>query len=249
MEGGIDDFDVVVFLDDLGVEGVLLDAREVDLVHILADDLDVLFAAGHLDVGDRLDFQHFLDDGLVVGGGELAAVAPVGLVAVVLLGIVGGGEHDAGVAVAVADGEAELGGGTHAVEEVDLVAVGSQHVGCDFGELAAVVAAVVADGSAELFLVGVDLADVVGETLGGHCHGVFVHAVGADAHDAAKAAGAELEVAVEALVELVGVGSHVEDGLLGGVVIGTVEPSLCVDFCTFVDVKGLDIHSHLFFYV
>ena len=45
------------------------------------------------------------------------------------------------------------------------------------------------------------LLDVVREALGGHAHRVLVHPVGAHAHDAAEAAGAEFQVAVEGVFQ------------------------------------------------
>ena len=42
---------------------------------------------------------------------------------------------------------------------------------------------------------------VVRQALGGHADGVFVHAVGANAHDAAQTARSEFQVAVEGIFE------------------------------------------------
>ena len=62
------------------------------------------------------------------------------------------------------------------------------------------------------------LLQVVREALRGGSHGVYVHAIGAHAHDAAQASGAELQVFVEGLDEvrrvvLVEQGLHLATGL------------------------------------
>ena len=243
----VDDFHVVVAADEVGVEGVLLHAVEVDLVQCLADGFNALLAAGHVDILEVFDFQHLVNHRRVVRGGQLAAVAPICLVAVILLGVVAGGEHHAGVAAVVAHGEAELRRGAHAVEEVDVEAVGGQHMGRDFGKLAAVVAAVVADGGAQLRLAGVAFAHIVGQPLRGHGHGVAVHAVGAHAHDAAQPAGAELQMAVEALVQLRGIVGHRLNGGLGFGVVVAVEPCLYVELCALVDVQCVEVHITVLF--
>ena len=111
-----------------------------------------------------------------------------------------GGDHDAGHCSLLADGIAHLGSGTDVVEDVHVDAVGGKDVRCDARELAAVVAAVVGDTDLEVVSLDV-LEDVVGESLRGHSDRVFVHAVGAYAHDAPEASGTELEVLVECILE------------------------------------------------
>ena len=99
------------------------------------------------------------------------------------------------------DREGKLRRGAEAVKQVYLYAVGGENVGDDFGELAGVVAHVVAHGDGNLRHVGESLFEVVGQALGGGTHGVYVHAVSARAHYAAQAACSEFEVAVESLDE------------------------------------------------
>ncbi len=170
----------------------------------------------------------------------MTAVVPIGLVAVVFLGVVRGGHHHAGVAFHFAHGKRKLRGGAEAVEDVDLDAVGRHHVGGDVGEGWTVVATVIRDGDTQVLLVGVHLLDVVGEALGGHGHGVDIHAVGAGTHDAAQSAGAELEVAVEALGQFVRVVvEHVLHALSRFFIVLLCEPR----FCSFDDFR---IHGVMF---
>ncbi len=214
----VDDLHVVAALHALGRERKLVDAVEVLLVEILAQHHDVLGVeprADHAHVGDAADL---LDDVAVVGGGHLGAVGPVGLVAVVLLGVVRGGDHHARVAFQLADGEAQLGGRAQRVEQVGGEAVRCEDVGHALGELARVVAAVVRHGHADGLAREV-LLEVFGQALRGGAHRVGVHAVRACAHDAAQTARTEFQILVEALDELFHIVIHQVFDLLPGLLV------------------------------
>ena len=228
VERSVDNLDVVALLDAFGVQHVLFDFLHESFVDLGADGDDAALAAVPFDIVERLDFLHFVDDAGVMWRHKLAAVVPVGFVAVVFLGVVRGGEHDARLAFEVADGEREFRGGAYVVEEIYRKAIGGKHVGCNLGELAAMVAAVVRDGGFQ-FLAGEAALDIVGKPLSGHADGVFVHAVGADAHDSAQAASAELEAAVKAFVEFFRVlGLHLADSSLCLFIVCSFEPSLYI---------------------
>ena len=203
---------------------------EVAFVHLCSHDFDGPLGLSRdgleADIRRVFNFGDFRHDVFVYGSGDLAAVAPEHLVAVVFLGVVAGGDHDAGRGLFEADAVAEFRRGTQALEQVHLDAVIGEDLGRYFCEQAGIVAAVVADAHAGLSLhMGLD---VVGEALGGHAHRVFVHAVGAGAHDAAQAAGAELQVAVEGVFQGNGIRVHqVFDLGLGLVIEVAGEPALC----------------------
>ena len=114
----------------------LSERRVVLLVDFLVDHnqgacLDGLLLGDGLYLGDRI---HLVDDALVVGLDDLGAVVPVGLVAVVLGRIVGGGYHYAGVAAQGSDGVGQFRGGTQTGEQVGLEAVGGEDAGGGLGE-------------------------------------------------------------------------------------------------------------------
>ena len=172
-------------LDGL-VEGLLaVVAHKADqaLLHALGKG-DILCAGE--DVG-LLDLA--VDDG---GGviGHLAAVGAVGLVAVVLGGVVGRRDHDAGVALIVAGGKAERRDRHERLVDAHMDAVGGEHFGRGFGEHIALDAAVVADGDRLAAALGLD---PVGQALGGLTHHIDVHAVCAGTDDAAQTCRAELQ--------------------------------------------------------
>ena len=137
------------------------------------------------------------------------------------------GDDDPALAAELADGEAHLGRGAQLLEEVDAYAVGREYAGGRLGEEAGVVAAVVADADG-LGALGERLVDVVGESLRGRAHGVYVHAVAADTHDAAQAPGPELQIVVERLDKLRRVLGVEHAPHLGArvLVVGRVQPSL-----------------------
>ncbi len=104
MHGRIDDVEVFLAQDDVLIDHGLLDCLQVVPVHFATDDFDELFVALELHVVD-LHFVHLVDDALVVRGEHLGAVFPIGLVAIVFLGIVAGGDVDACLAAELTDGE------------------------------------------------------------------------------------------------------------------------------------------------
>src|SRR6202012_1535494 len=202
-DGRINDRQVVLLGDDVGVDRLALRHFDEGFVDVLADAGDVLRSPAPLDFVQGLDLAYFDHDVLIVRGHQLAAVVPVGFIAIVLFGVVGCGNDDAAMAMEGADGEGKLGRGAKALEEKYLDAVGRHDVRRDLGELAAVVPAVVGDGHADL--AGYLLPEVIGIALGRHPDGVLVHPVGAGAHDAAQATRPEFQGLVEGVVELVGV--------------------------------------------
>ena len=222
MHGAVDDVEVLVTLDDVGVDAGFAHGHHVVIVHFATDEFHEVFVLLELHVFDG-HLVHLVDDALVVGREHLCAVAPVGLVAVVLLGIVAGRDVDAGHGTELTYGETDLGCRAQSFKEEGADAVGREDCGHGLGKEAAVVAAVVTHDDAELAApaAGIGFQDVVGKSLRGHADDVLVHAVGARAHDAAKASRAEFKAAVEALNELslVGVFHHAADGLLRLLVI------------------------------
>ena len=138
----------------------------------------------------------------------------------------------------------EFGGRTQCFEKVYMEAVCSQYVGSDFGKLTAVVAAVVAHGSLDGVGIGEAFLHIVGQALGGHGHGVFVHTVGAHTHNAAQTARTEFKITIEAFIQLIGIIHHVADSLFGFFIILAIQPCFSVLFCRSVNVQIVDIiHS------
>lgn len=158
---------------------------------------------------------------------HLGAVGEVTFEAVVVQGIVAGGDDHAGIGAGVADGEGELGGGARSLEEEGIAAVLDGDICAKLGELAGEMAGVM--GNAEFrpagpALGGEVILQVGDEALGGARDVEVIHRVGADARElgpaerlrraglgpgddfadgaAAQPASAEGERAEEAVVEL-----------------------------------------------
>ena len=152
--------------------------------------------------GKNVDLFQLLGNGVGVVGGQLGAVGPVDLVAVILLGIVAGGDVDARLAAVVPHGEAQLRGGAKGFENAHMDAVGGADLRGSPGKLHAVVAAVHADGNALVHGGGAFGADDIGKALGGPADDINVHLVQAHLHGAPQTGGAELQGAVEAALDL-----------------------------------------------
>ena len=136
-----------------------------------------------------------------------------------------GRHHHARDGFFLADGITHFGRRPQVVEQIDIDAVGGKHVRRNLGKLAAVVAAVVRDAYAQF--TAAMLFDVVGQSLGCHTHGVFVHPVGAYAHNAAQTARTEFQTAVEGILQTDGVFPlHPADFFFRLFVEVAVQPSL-----------------------
>ena len=197
------------YLDGIcGVEALLFHEREELLVDVLTDvgDQAVVHVIGK---GAGLDLEgiHLLnvpDDVVRFVVQHLAARGVEQLVAVVLLGIVAGSDHDAHVAAQLTHRERQEGRGRKLGYYVHLDPVGREHFRGRLCEFLGLDAAVVADdrrfhplcfhGAGYAFR---DLSDVV-----------YVEAIGTDAEDAPHAARTELEVFVESVLDRRGIVRH-----------------------------------------
>ena len=158
---------------------------------------------GHsLGAGEHVQLAHLGGHLLGMLGGQLGAVGPVDLIAVVLLGVVAGGDVDAGDAAILPHGEGQLRRGAQGLEQPHGDAVGGHDAGGLAGELLRVVPAVEADGDAPLGGLGPLLQDHLGEGLGGMADNVDVHPVQAHPHDAPQAGGAEGQLVEKAGLDL-----------------------------------------------
>ncbi len=183
------------------------DVGEELLVGLFAHDgdqarLDGLVIVHPLNGVEEIQLLHLLGDGGGVVGGQLGPVLPVDLVAVVLLGVVAGGDVHAGDAAVLPHGEGQLRGGAEGLKNPHRNAVARHDAGGLPGELLGVVAAVVAHGHAAL---GGRVAlgqDHFGKGLGGVADHVDVHLVQADAHGAPQTGGAELQGGEKAALDL-----------------------------------------------
>ena len=83
---------------------------------------------------------------------------------------------------------------------------------------------------AEVFAAGESLEDVVGKALCGHAYHIFVHTVGAGAHNTAETTCAKLEILIEGLNEvgLVSIIKHRLDGGFGFIIETGTQPGLCL---------------------
>ncbi len=159
--------------------------------------------------------------------GQLAAVGAVDLEAVILRGIMAGGDADANAAGKCAHRKAQGGHRLEAGVNVCFDTICRKDGGSFPGKAGAADSAVVADGSA---LGKGGSAQIVGNRLRGAADDVDVHAVGACAEDAAKTAGAEGQLAAEGIVDGMRVVRH--RGKLGAktcVQRGLGQPAVILD--------------------
>ena len=131
VQGSIDNFKLGVLLARLGAKPEREKVLKIQFVHFGSHGFNLAASqvGGELDLGRVCDFGNFFNYGLVDRRSDLAAVGPGYFVAVVLLGVVGSGDHDSGHSSLEAHCVAHFGCGTDVVEYEDVDAVGRQHLG------------------------------------------------------------------------------------------------------------------------
>ena len=145
VQGSVDYLELsAVSLGQFGTEPQRQKVAEIQFVDVGAHGLDLAAAKASLELHLRgvLDLSHFRYDFFVHGGSDLTSVGPGYLVAVILLGVVRGGDHDAGDGALEAYRVAHFRRGTDIVEDEHMDAVGRQHLCRDAGEHLAVVSGV-----------------------------------------------------------------------------------------------------------
>ena len=193
---------------DPGADGAgfnrIVQSVDAVIAHILDDSLFKPLGKGHrFGAGQNVGLLDFRIDH--VGGlvGHLAAVGAISLITVILGGIVGSGNHNAGIAVIIAGRKAQRGNRHQSLIDADLHAVGSQNLSGGAGKHIRFNPAVIADRNRLGAALGLD---PVGKALGRLADHIHIHPVGAGADDAAQTGGAKFE-------------RHSETVLNGGVVI------------------------------
>ena len=104
VHGGVDDVEVLLTVDDVLVDEGFVYGGHVVEVHLTTDNLDEVPVGFELHVLDG-HLVHFFDDAGVMGGKYLCTVLPIGLVTVVFLGVVAGGDVYTGLGTQLADGK------------------------------------------------------------------------------------------------------------------------------------------------
>ena len=161
------------------------------------------FVKGHaLDTGENVDLLQLRGDGGGVMGRQLRAVLPIDLVAVILLGVVAGGDVDARLTAILPHGKAQLRRGPQGLEDPHMDAVGGAYLRRGPGKFHGMVAAVHADGHAAPLRVPALGADDIGKPLGGPADDVHVHLVQPHLHGAPQSGGTELQRTVKPALDL-----------------------------------------------
>ena len=236
MQRSVDNLQVGVPCASLRAQSERKNVAQVAFVHIGSHHIYLCapLSGNKLHHRRLADLVHLCHDVLILGRCNLSAVAPEHLVAVVFLRVVRSGHHHAGGSALEADGVRKFGRRTNIVEKINVDAVGAHYVRGDPGELTAVIAAVEGHADAQVLSSGETAQHIVRKALRSHSYRVFVHAVGAGTHNAAKATGAEFKILVEGVLKSFGIGvAKMRDLCFCLLVEIAVQPSSSLDFIVF----------------
>ena len=208
-KGRIHDLDIVChFSNYIGMNNLLLKLRHILVVNFLSDDLIQPLLQG-LSLGHSLygvvilDTLHLFDDLPVLGSGNLGAVLPVYLIAIVFRRIVAGRYHDARGTAQSAKGKGKLWRRTQRFEHIGLDAVCRQAERRLIGKLGRHTSGIVCNG--DPFVPGSLLQNKIGQSLGSLPHGIDVHAVGACTDDPPQSSSAEFQLLIKTLLDFPGI--------------------------------------------
>ena len=236
MEGGVDHGEGVCHLGHGGLVIHLGQNMPQELVvGLLAHEGDEALSQGGvivhgLDPVKDVDLFHDLGDGRGMVRGQLSTILPVDLVAVVLGGVVAGGDVEACDAAVLPDSEGQFGGGAHGLEELHGDAVGRHNASGFSCKQIGVHPAVEADGHTLGGLCRTLCQNDLGEGLGGVADHVDVHPAQTQTHDTSETGGAELQHAEEAVFNFGGIIFHgFQFGLFLGGKGGAGQPA-CIAF-------------------
>ena len=201
MQWCIDDAQVFLALDHLRINADAVYLLQVDIINVLAYNLNQIRIALELDVL-RLHLSHLVDDALIMWGQHLSAIVPISLVAIVLTRVVACCDVDTCLASQMTDSKAHLWCRTHIVEEINLDAIGGEDICALLCKEAAVVTTVVPHHHRNLIQILEILVQIVGKALSCSTYGVDVHTIGSCTHDATQTTCTKFQHPIEAVYKL-----------------------------------------------
>ena len=148
------------------------------------------------DILKNIQLLNFSQDFPGSGGGDLAAVRAIDLVAVVFGRVVGGGDHHTGGSVQIPGGKGHRRHRHQLGPEEHLDPVGSEDLRRYPGKEVTFNATVIANGNGGG---GVLLFQEIGQTLGGLGHGINIHPVGTGTDHTPEAPGAESQISIKSI--------------------------------------------------
>ena len=177
-----------------------MNCSHIVVIHLTTDDLNLIPVSLKLHLVDS-NLVHLLDDTGIVWSQHLSAIAPVSLVAIVLLRVVRSSNVDTSLGTELADSEGNLWCWAEALEEISLDTISREDGSNSLCEETRVVTAVMTYNNRKVLLTWESLEDVVSKALCSHTNDIFVHSVGTCAHNTAQTTSTELQVLIESIYE------------------------------------------------
>ena len=204
--------------DDLRVDALFFQLRDVFVVKISSDDAEQILCSGFIFFhcfyhGEIRYFCHFRQDVFVMRRCDLGTVLPVYFVAVVLSRVVAGCDHDAGDAAKFPHCKGKLRCGAQGLKKIGMDAVCIQAESCLSCKLRGHDTGIVGNGNS--FVLAFHSNDIVGKSLCGLTYRIDIHAVGSSSDHSTESASSKLQLTVEAVLDLFLVARKVFQFLLG----------------------------------
>src|SRR5690554_5421522 len=131
-------------------------------------------------------------------GDNLSAVFPIHLITIVFFRIMGGGYHNSALALVVSYCKGKHWCRTHFSKILHHNPVCCQDRRRGIGEKGIVDSRIMGDRNTNA-LAGETLEQVIGQTLGSHTYGVYVHSVGTYSHGSSQPPGSKFQISVKSI--------------------------------------------------
>ena len=134
---------------------------DIQIVDFRTDDFNQVFIAFEFDVAGIADLVYFGDRVTVVRSDHLCTVVPVSLVTIVFFRVMRSCQDDTALASQFTDSKRHFRCRAKVFEQVHFYTVSREDICRDFGKLAAIVTAIMADNNFDLIQIGKFLFQII----------------------------------------------------------------------------------------
>ena len=241
MQRSINNAEIFLTLDHFRIDRNRMNHIQIDLIHISTDNLNQIFVAFKLNVGN-CHLIYFIDNSGIVRSKYLCTIIPISLITVVFSRIVACSDIDTTLATEVTDSKRNFRCRTQIIEEIYFDTVCREDICRNLSKLVAVVAAVITYHHRNLLFILEALVQIVRKSLCSSTYRVNIHTIGSCAHNTAQTTRSEFQILIKAIYQFgfIFVLQHAFHFRLSFGIISRGEPSL--GFLSYLFDKFLIFH-------
>ena len=191
MQRSIDNLKIMLILDYLWVNADSLYLLQINLINILADNLNQRLIAFELNILN-LNLVYFVDNTLVMWRKYLCTIIPISLITIVLTWVMTCSNIHTCLCLQMTNSKRTLWSRTKIVEKINLYAISREDISNGLSKETRIVTAVVANNYTNLLLILEVNLQIISKALSCHTDGIDIHTIRACAHNTTKSTCTEL---------------------------------------------------------